>query len=1030
MDSRLSDLSKWPLDFLWCTDQDWTTESMPSDSAIESALKRDDELLKIHAEFVPVMLSHEEFWKRYFRTVDAIERYPGWTSDQMERQIRSASQALQYSLKKHSVLDNVASCAPSAFLLQNLANAVRDTEPYTSVKELADSIYSPSGVLFRAVEKTFSGSSWLPVATTPETPPIEASLSDCSNEDAVRILFKSGEMDAFTCGCWRALTNFSPNSNHYSSSNGSHLSSSNGSQLSSSNGSPISNHGCCFHEADLDQDRISLPPLREISLSNASGPLKTPPGSPSTACGSPAGSYGRVVLKSLHGAPAGSLAVRLAELMAGIGSPEEMARLWLEVMQEGCVACCSSGRCSTVPLPGSDGAGHESAATFRSTCSTIRLAAPAPEENRLFPLLTPHQKLPFPSLANSKLMWQVRDRWEEGIAIPHVFADREGPDVGVCGVLQQWQVLNCAVARKRWRRARVSSDIQRHLQQQQHLQQPDCFQFFSETAAGDFGDFGRFEPALCKTCGSYNLSEVLLEIPLESPPCGSPKGGSPRRFAEENGCALSEQNGSCSWACFPDASETAAAEKFSDSTGTETKTGFPSIGRAGEESGSESGGMRLLVTGARMCVPEVQDGPLVTSLYLAEMEEAIMHTGSLSIAHKRLFSDMQAFKAANPGCILEDFVRWYSPADWSSDAPSTRMGGGGAEGGAGGDAGGDAGGEDHESNDSSDGDRCEQGQGARSKAGYLSARMSGPDNKWRLYWSEAKPVPALLQPPLFDECEAGARSLEYLESISPTELFIQLFTCLVSVGCAAALEVAPSVPDGSSKARLDDSLKYILHACGRHMTQDRMRYICMVYGAMERIISDNAQSITPGITSTTTAPSCAVLNSSVAEELYTQQTPSVWSYMHDGYTGLPCDGDGDGDRETFEAAEEDPGHLKQQAPSVWTYMNNGYAGLPCNGGPAGEDRGAQSLDNEWSAEFESGCDKSRVGGGREGGCGEFGAGHKKRGGVGGEVEYGYAVEHKGSVLGFLNGDSSGQYQCVTNSEEESARASCDNWACF
>ncbi|CAI5964587.1 unnamed protein product, partial [Closterium sp. NIES-65] len=181
----------WPLDFLWCTDQDWTTDIMPSDSAIESALKRDDELLKIHAEFVPVMLSHEEFWKRYFRTVDAIERYPGWTSEQMERQIKSASQALQYASKRHNVLDNVSISAPSAFLLRNLAIAVRDAEPYTTVKELADSIYSPSGVLFRAVEKTLSGSSWLPVATTPETPPIEASLSDCSNEDAVRILFKS-----------------------------------------------------------------------------------------------------------------------------------------------------------------------------------------------------------------------------------------------------------------------------------------------------------------------------------------------------------------------------------------------------------------------------------------------------------------------------------------------------------------------------------------------------------------------------------------------------------------------------------------------------------------------------------------------------------------------------------------------------------------------------------------------------------------------------------------------------------------------
>ena len=29
-----------------------------------------------------------------------------------------------------------------------------------------------------------------------------------------------------------------------------------------------------------------------------------------------------------------------------------------------------------------------------------------------------------------------------------------------------------------------------------------------------------------------------------------------------------------------------------------------------------------------------------------------------------LFSDMQSFKAANPGATLGDFVRWYSPRDW------------------------------------------------------------------------------------------------------------------------------------------------------------------------------------------------------------------------------------------------------------------------------------------------------------------------------------------------------------------------------
>lgn len=28
------------------------------------------------------------------------------------------------------------------------------------------------------------------------------------------------------------------------------------------------------------------------------------------------------------------------------------------------------------------------------------------------------------------------------------------------------------------------------------------------------------------------------------------------------------------------------------------------------------------------------------------------------------------WQAANPGCILEDFVRWYSPPDWSQSEQS------------------------------------------------------------------------------------------------------------------------------------------------------------------------------------------------------------------------------------------------------------------------------------------------------------------------------------------------------------------------
>ena len=32
-----------------------------------------------------------------------------------------------------------------------------------------------------------------------------------------------------------------------------------------------------------------------------------------------------------------------------------------------------------------------------------------------------------------------------------------------------------------------------------------------------------------------------------------------------------------------------------------------------------------------------------------------------------LLSDMESFKAANPGAILSDFVRWHSPRDWEDE---------------------------------------------------------------------------------------------------------------------------------------------------------------------------------------------------------------------------------------------------------------------------------------------------------------------------------------------------------------------------
>ena len=78
-----------------------------------------------------------------------------------------------------------------------------------------------------------------------------------------------------------------------------------------------------------------------------------------------------------------------------------------------------------------------------------------------------------------------------------------------------------------------------------------------------------------------------------------------------------------------------------------------------------------------------------------------------------LLSDMQSFKAANPGCVLEDFVRWYSPRDY---VESEEM----------------------------DGEKLV-------KKGMLSQRMTVPGNVWLEVWGQAKSIPARRQKRLFDD---------------------------------------------------------------------------------------------------------------------------------------------------------------------------------------------------------------------------------------------------------------------------------------
>uniref|UniRef100_A0AC34QV35 Rab3 GTPase-activating protein catalytic subunit n=1 Tax=Panagrolaimus sp. JU765 TaxID=591449 RepID=A0AC34QV35_9BILA len=92
-----------------------------------------------------------------------------------------------------------------------------------------------------------------------------------------------------------------------------------------------------------------------------------------------------------------------------------------------------------------------------------------------------------------------------------------------------------------------------------------------------------------------------------------------------------------------------------------------------------------------------------------------------------LLSDMQAFKAANPGCCLEDFVRWHSPRDFVDDDLNG--------------------------------------------SGHLSERMSMDDNVWRKTWDSARPIAVTHQARLFNESKEAEQIFHFFSNIKVFDLF-------------------------------------------------------------------------------------------------------------------------------------------------------------------------------------------------------------------------------------------------------------------
>ncbi|KAI8802194.1 Rab3 GTPase-activating protein catalytic subunit-domain-containing protein [Cladochytrium replicatum] len=161
-------------------------------------------------------------------------------------------------------------------------------------------------------------------------------------------------------------------------------------------------------------------------------------------------------------------------------------------------------------------------------------------------------------------------------------------------------------------------------------------------------------------------------------------------------------------------------------------------------------GVCLLKTGQPLYIPKTQDIGYMTEDMIREQEliferlgtsaEAARARARMQSAH--LKSDMEAFKAANPGCCLEDFVRWHSPRDWVPDEE-------GAETEA-------------------------AGENPVYVKGQLSARMREPGNLWEELWKSTRPVPVSRQKSLFDHSKEAEKVLRYLERTTAQEAYVML----------------------------------------------------------------------------------------------------------------------------------------------------------------------------------------------------------------------------------------------------------------
>ncbi|XP_022672143.1 rab3 GTPase-activating protein catalytic subunit-like isoform X1 [Varroa destructor] len=369
-----------------------------------------------------------------------------------------------------------------------------------------------------------------------------------------------------------------------------------------------------------------------------------------------------------------------------------------------------------------------------------------------------------------KIVAELRHHFERGYVIASI--EPGAPNLAMCLLHQKIQMLNCCIETRNAREGNVdyrdrslidSDEEQMYLREGQRNgvpspHHPNRYQTSklnkensesSDSASDD--DFYECSDSPTTTTTSSGTKDSRVDPTIHeeenkmeretntepSSPAELPTDDRSRVAADTNGNRNSVDNGQNK--------DGEAEESFV--MAAETLSGAIPEGRL-----KPCGVLRLIGSDERMWVPRCQQSSPMTEDMLQEHADAILKLASspecgrltARFQSASLFSDMESFKAANPGCRLADFVRWFSPRDWTEPMRDEN--------------------------------------GVIVKEGELSNRMTLPGNMWQDLWQQAKPIPANRQRRLFDDTKEGEKILHGFLTMSPSDIAAAVLPCLIQAG--------------------------------------------------------------------------------------------------------------------------------------------------------------------------------------------------------------------------------------------------------